>query len=169
MKNKKAQLGEGIVSIPTLLIIVFIMTLFLFVAAGFSIPKVLDPTEKSKPSSISLTQTPILEKVVEIKFQDGSTKKISIYEAIYLGLKNEISEARLYREVIPTFLSEKENCVAVHHTHEQGGIAYELKNGEAVEIEPALLQRQRLKIDYKVNDEVIRVEYYLGPCPWSSQ
>ena len=171
--DRKAQLGEGIISFPTLLLVLFIILVFLLISGGLSIFG--NSFEKQEPVSVAIARFSFLEKPIEIA-NDGETKKILIQDAIYLMLRKEIMPETFY-ESVTLLMNEKDDCfyfdsvtsgVAFYQYKKDFESAIDIiKTSNEHDLQKKIKPVIKLgtKQTFDINEKNIEVSYYYGECP----
>jgi len=164
--NNRAQIGKIISSFPAILLTFFIMLIFIFLAASFSVLK--NPTF-SQSSIFPLGTEDILLQSISI-----NNENYIFLEALYLNHQGTISRAQLFESINP-LLNEKNNCYIILDDISPPGqsniIGYKLSTTlEQIRDTPrtaipdwenALTRTITLNIDSKNK----QVTYFFGRCP----
>jgi len=164
--NKKAQLGKIISSFPAIILTFFIMLIFIFLAASFSVLK--NPTF-SRSSIFPLGTEDILLQSVSI-----NNENYLFLEALYLNHQGILSRSQLFESINP-LLNEKNNCYILLDDITPPGhnaiIGYKLSN-ELEEIRdnprnaiPNWENALKKTFSININKEIKEITYFFGRCP----
>ncbi|MEK6800489.1 MAG: hypothetical protein AABY05_01010 [Nanoarchaeota archaeon] len=161
MKNKKASIGK-IVSFPfVLIIVVVIMTAFMFAAITYSSFK--EPSYQKEALS-SMPEKSILLKKVYLPLEN---KETLVLDVIILRIEDEITLDVLSKSL--SDLAKKENyCYFLNYQKDGIVQSNTLRNEQSIpkRRENSLFIQDKLtKNEFLLDDKKITIESYFGACP----
>ena len=177
MKNKKAQLGKIIATLPVLILVVIIMGLFIAIAAA--ITTLHKPSFETASPAIIIDNNLLLQTVeIEHKLNDETSafEKYLVMDAVYLSLQEELNpdkeSAGDIRKKIPDALGSLQkktnNCYLLKYS-------YDIIIGRSIISEKDLfrsndyensLEGKTSFTNFNIEGKTMEVEHYFGTCPY---
>ncbi len=105
MKNKKAQLGKGIMSLPVMIIIIVIMGIFIFLSASASL---FNSDTFSAADSIH-PESSLLLKTIQIEL-NSQKQQVLVFDAVTLMLNGYIPPEQIRTQLEP-LVTKENNCL----------------------------------------------------------
>ena len=178
MKNKKAQMGKIITSLPVMLLIVVIMGIFIFLSAAASLfnSETFDAAASINP------EDSLLLKNIQIQ-KDNKITEMPVLDACYEYYKKNIKRDELI-EQLKKLVTEKNSCLGITigetpNPSKYSGLEsldYFLlileKNGKVSvghpgSVSASVTERYQSRLDsaeLTLKDKKLYIDYYLGAC-----
>ncbi|MFH1425149.1 MAG: hypothetical protein ABIG28_00250 [archaeon] len=167
MKNKKAQTGKIIATLPVLILLVIIMGLFITLAMALS---ALNKPDELKATSLNLPENNLLLQQIEVELNDETTKTLLIHDAVALTLKGKLREDEMNSK-IKSILKEENDCYLLFNTFQieetdwiYGYKYHPIRFLEIYDYKPYKEKLSQTQITTNMNVERIFMHYF-GKCP----
>ena len=168
MNKKGFVIGNAILSIVTIIVIVFIMGTFVFISSAIA---ALKKPEVPKTTASSLDKNDLLFQFIEVKLKNDQTQTLMIYDAIRLHESDQIEKQEL-KNALDQLQQKTGNCYFISYQSyfyngaQWGPGGSVISDREVFRTENLLPIEIKLEpIELPINDRTqYKIETYFGPC-----
>lgn len=169
--NNKAQADDPLVTIPILIIIVVLMSIYLFLSAAFSLK-----SPGQEEATLLLVKEPnLMFQTINVEIKDGPALDMLVLDAIKLHLERQLKPTEPTKKstlgaALQTIVTEKNDCYFLsYNTDFAFGELFKnneiiAKTGTSFVREEHLSLVRQITFNTKSRGE-IEATYYFGPCP----
>ena len=160
IKNKKSQLGKGLVFVPILILLVISLTIYLFLASGITLLK--KPSPQSPASSISYENNLLLQKV-KIKINTPE-KEFTVLDVFLLRINQKITDLEI-KNALETLRQQTGKCYLLSASPSQY-VNYFYSNRDTL-YDSSFASKTKDKTNFliiKLNNQDLEIRSYFGEC-----